>query len=271
MQGSSAGPSQADWRQQEWTATPSSSREADSWQAGGVPSTWAPAPVTAGGVAAVPQDGPPRQERPSASSQPVPPASEPPPAQPPEELTQAPPPRSSGSEPSPTRRQEQQQQTQGTSSSSTGNDAAIPQATDGAAGSAPPLLMARPAVWLAPPPGIQQEPAQSESPLAELKQRGASDGEQPVLASALAEVAVLPPPPEARPPADARQGDDATAVPPAPPPEAARTEQPAQQPIRVWTREVQLSARHRFLAATLTHSWLLGEPRVGILTGISRT
>ena len=211
--------------------------------------------------------------------------------QPAEDLTQAPP-RSSGSEPSPTRRQEQQQQTQGTSQSSTGNDAAafqvkaaepqqqpaedLTQAPPRSCGSEPSqsstgndavgsqvnaaklpqidLLPVR-AAALAPPPGIQQGPAQSESPPAEPKQHGASDGEQPVPARALAEVVAaaaalpsvqpkqfptlgatppLPPPPEVRPPSDARPGD-ATAVPPAPPPEAARTEQPAQQPIRVWT------------------------------------
>jgi hypothetical protein len=225
--------------------------------------------------------------------------------QPAEDLTQAPT-RSSGSEPSPTRRQEQQQQQpQGTSPISTGNDAANaakPRMK------APPPLPAR-AAALAPPPGIQQGPAQSESPPAEPKQRGASDGKQPVPASALAEVVAaaaalpsvqpkqiptleatpLPPLPEARPPADASSTEDVpdmsasaeagdtlgqdlidnyswhrvlgTPHPPlAPPPEAARTEQPAQQPIRVWTREVairtaagqaQVSRRmaHEFLAA----------------------
>jgi hypothetical protein len=145
--------------------------------------------------------------------------------QPAEDLTQAPP-RSSGSEPSPTRRQEQQQQQpQGTSPISTGNDAANaakPRMK------APPPLPAR-AAALAPPPGIQQGPAQSESPPAEPKQRGASDGKQPVPASALAEVDAaaaallsvqptqfptleatppLPPPPEARPPADASSTED---------------------------------------------------------------
>jgi hypothetical protein len=185
--------------------------------------------------------------------------------QPAEDLTQAPP-RSSGSEPSPTRRQEQQQQQpQGTSPISTGNDAANaakPRMK------APPPLPAR-AAALAPPPGIQQGPAQSESPPAEPKQRGASDGKQPVPASALAEVDAaaaallsvqptqfptleapppLPPPPEARPPADASSTEDVPDMsasaeagdtlgqdlidnysPLAPPPEAARTEQPVQQ------------------------------------------
>ena len=140
--------------------------------------------------------------------------------QPAEDLTQAPP-RSSGSAPSPTRRQEQQQQTQGTSSSSTGNAVAV--------NAAKPRIPRMKAPPCAPPPGIQQGPAQWESPPAEPKQRGASDGEQPVPASALAEVVAaaaalpsvqpkqfptlkatppLPPPPEARPPADASSTED---------------------------------------------------------------
>jgi hypothetical protein len=195
--------------------------------------------------------------------------------QPAEDLTQAPP-RSSGSEPSPTRRQEQQQQTQGTSSSSTGNAVAVHQVN-----AAKPRMKAPP---FAPPPGIQQGPAQWESPPAEPKQRGASDGEQPVPASALAEVVAaaaalpsvqptqfptleatppLPPPPEARPPADASSTEVlGTPHPPlAPPPEAARTEQPVQQqPIPVWTREIAIRTAagqapvsrrmaHEFLAA----------------------
>jgi hypothetical protein len=195
-------------------------------------------------------------------------------------LTQAPP-RSSGSEPSPTRRQEQQQQqAQGTSPISTGNDAA---------NAAKPRMKAPPpwparAAALAPPPGIQQGPAQSESPPAEPKQRGASDGEQPVPASALADVVAAaaalpsvqptqfptleatpppPPPQEARPPADASSTEVlGTPHPPlAPPPEAARTEQPVQQqPIPVWTREIAIRTAagqapvsrrmaHEFLAA----------------------
>ena len=181
--------------------------------------------------------------------------------QPAEDLTQAPP-RSWGSEPS---------------QSSTGNDAVVSQVN----AAKPPQIVLLPvrAAALAPPPGIQQGPAQSESPPAEPKQHGASDGEQPVLARALAEVVAAaaalpsmqpkqfptlgatpprPPPPEVRPPADARPGD-ATAAPPAPPPEAARTEQPAQQPIRAWTREVAVStaAGQAAVSRRMAHDFLV--------------
>ena len=285
IQGSSAGPSQADWPpQRDRSATSSSSREADTWQAAGqFPSNWAPAPVTAGGAAALPREVPPQQARLAASPQPMPPANEPPPAPPPPASAEAGPLAKSSAvappglvppaghalapalpqppaglestpgqdlnrtaalqlvSPAPQQQQpaedltqapQQQQpasssssQPQGWSPISTGNDAANaakPRMK------APPPLPAR-AAALAPPPGIQQGPAQSESPPAEPKQRGASDGKQPVPASALAGVDAaaaavqptqfptleatppLPPPPEARPPADASSTEDVSA------------------------------------------------------------
>ena len=263
VQGSSAGPSQADWppHQRDRSATSSSSREDGPWQAeGGFPSTWAPAPVTAGGQL-------PPQHAPSASSQPISPASEPPPAQPPprqERPAASPPPVPPANEPPPA--------PPPPASAEAGplvakSSAVVPPGLVPPLGHAsapayvammackvcgvytppipsvandpqPPPLPAR-AAALAPPPGIQQGPAQSESPPAEPKQRGASDGEQPVPASALAEVVAAaaalpsvqptqfptleatpplplpppppPPPPEALPPADASSTVSASA------------------------------------------------------------